>query len=482
MYVHHLRLDLPSDHVLTRIVFGNEKYGFFTSKNFKVSNRQVDLDFIPPGYEWSIKFYGIATTPNGEASIFLGQWSGKNPTPVELKVFEGNRTSGLISIPFFLLAGKWEDRGYAFMNVPLPNPRSIWRKLKSQSEFYGSVFPYILNNNGEIIWFVPPSRFVGLRNGSTSIVKYEGQGHFSMSLGDYFEPFDFSQFNELGEMDRHFSDERQILETRLHHDYFNTNSDTLYFLSSSIRNFPDKSDPSKQVEYRGDLIQKLNLKTKELGTVWDSFDYFKPSDQFEKVRPDALEFEEFSFSKSNVVDFTHSNSLQFIPRIGVLVSMRNLNKVALLSSDLSKLIWTVGNQEDDSFQIRPPFELYGQHHATITEEGTMLIFNNGRKKSEVLELDISKPKEAAVKMSFSLPDATHSRRWGAAYATSKDRIVGEFFSDYYFDFSKVTLAEFDRNTGKMLASMELFKWVSNAIARVEPMNQLGDATYIGHSL
>lgn len=92
------------------------------------------------------------------------------------------------------------------------------------------------------------------------------------------------------------------------------------------------------------------------------------------------------FSQGDVLDILHTNHVEVFDgalagvsklfREGnILVSMRNINTIAIFDPGTSSIEWLWG-----------PSNLTFQHHPTLLANGNLLIFNNGLKQSRVLEL------------------------------------------------------------------------------------------------
>ena len=60
----------------------------------------------------------------------------------------------------------------------------------------------------------------------------------------------------------------------------------------------------------------------------------------------------------------------------LLISMRNINTVAILDGAAQEILWIWG-----------PTYLTFQHHPTLLDTGNVLVFNNGTETSQVLEVD-----------------------------------------------------------------------------------------------
>jgi outer membrane protein assembly factor BamB len=93
------------------------------------------------------------------------------------------------------------------------------------------------------------------------------------------------------------------------------------------------------------------------------------------------------FEGNEALDLLHTNHVEVFDgslsshsnlfREGnVLLSMRNINTIAIFDPETLSIEWLWG-----------PSNLTLQHHPTLLSNGNFLIFDNGLKKSKVLELD-----------------------------------------------------------------------------------------------
>lgn len=92
--------------------------------------------------------------------------------------------------------------------------------------------------------------------------------------------------------------------------------------------------------------------------------------------------------KHHPLDIFHTNHVEIFDgklanlnplfeRGNMLISIRNINTIAILDGDNGNLVWLWG-----------PSNLTFQHHPTLLENGNILLFDNGKDKSQVIELDI----------------------------------------------------------------------------------------------
>jgi hypothetical protein len=95
-----------------------------------------------------------------------------------------------------------------------------------------------------------------------------------------------------------------------------------------------------------------------------------------------------NFLSLRLLDLLHTNSVQIIDRDvpglckkgDLLISVRNIDLIAIIDPAQDKLLWHWG-----------PGDILMQHHATLLDNGHILLFDNGDSKkrpySRVIELD-----------------------------------------------------------------------------------------------
>ena len=118
---------------------------------------------------------------------------------------------------------------------------------------------------------------------------------------------------------------------------------------------------------------------------------------------------EFSSGEACELDLLHANhvevfdgSVQGSPlyRQGnLLVSMRTINTIAIIDGATREVVWAWG-----------PGNLTQQHHPTLLPNGNILVFDNGLKRSEVVEID---PRTERVVWRYAPPEGFWSERQGS---------------------------------------------------------------------
>ncbi len=97
-------------------------------------------------------------------------------------------------------------------------------------------------------------------------------------------------------------------------------------------------------------------------------------------------FDNFDIRESTVYDLFHTNTIRIIRqdipgvcrRGDLLVSMRNLDLIAIISTETGEVVWAWGQGEIEN-----------QHAPVITPQGHILVFDNGNRRgwSRILKID-----------------------------------------------------------------------------------------------
>jgi hypothetical protein len=92
-------------------------------------------------------------------------------------------------------------------------------------------------------------------------------------------------------------------------------------------------------------------------------------------------------AKKGYLDVLHTNHVEVFDgaladrhpmysKGNILISMRNINAIAILDGDTSEVVWIWG-----------PTNLTFQHHPALLRNGNILLFDNGLKRSRVIEIN-----------------------------------------------------------------------------------------------
>ncbi len=173
-------------------------------------------------------------------------------------------------------------------------------------------------------------------------------------------------------------------EAQMHHDLAVAADGRLYVQETVSRivpglhpDLPVQDDLIAILSPRGEVLERRSLLEAFLGS---SYRYLLPS-------VSHRDFAGLSSSRGDLyIDLLHANHVEPIEAVtrdgreilpaGLLVSLRNINSIAVLHPDSFEILWLWG-----------PTNLYRQHHPSMLSNGNLLVFDNGVERSRVIELD-----------------------------------------------------------------------------------------------
>jgi hypothetical protein len=188
-----------------------------------------------------------------------------------------------------------------------------------------------------------------------------------------------------------------------HHDAFVADDGTIYALVHEKRSLPAISDRFPSLL---DDVAVLSPSGERVRTI-SVFDALERSPYaFLMPRTEGLLLRE----DTDVVDVLHTNHVEvydgrlahlspLFRRGNLLLSMRSLNAIAILDGATSQVLWLWG-----------PTNLSLQHYPTILQNGHVLLFDNGTRLSQVVEVD---PRTNAVTWRYAPEDHFFSASRGA---------------------------------------------------------------------
>ena len=226
-------------------------------------------------------------------------------------------------------------------------------------------------------------------------------------------------------LDENFSTIRTIsLPSIDWHDFLITGDDTFLLLFYEEAIHPSAGMMDRNGEPLPEFVAVQDGVIREMrfaGTTTTVFEW--NSWQHMKLDPDCR----LGGSGSDYQDYAHLNSLHVVDG-DVVASFKGCNQVLRIdrSSDTGAIEWKIGGTSPprnsatkfltivDDDQVATNDEICGQHHATVTDSGSVLLFDNGdgcfgpRKNqpqfTRVIEFDISSGSQASRRRQYQLPD------------------------------------------------------------------------------
>ncbi|MFB9974867.1 hypothetical protein FPQ10_11720 [Allobacillus sp. SKP2-8] len=172
---------------------------------------------------------------------------------------------------------------------------------------------------------------------------------------------------------------RSIIETDKVHKTPLENHDFLfidlghYIVSSyypeKVDNIPNQLEPNP---FGARVVSPYLQEIKDNEVIWE----WKGT-EFEELYELSVEHNDYSNEHSFYSDYGHFNAVSVDPGDeNLLVSMRNLDSIFKLDRKSGEIIWMLGGKGDD-FSLTEEMEFRRQHKVTKTEDGSIMLFNNG---------------------------------------------------------------------------------------------------------
>lgn len=123
-------------------------------------------------------------------------------------------------------------------------------------------------------------------------------------------------------------------------------------------------------------------------------------------------------TSNNVVDYLHFNSI-FIDKKdnNFIISARHLNQVFKINRIDGNILWRLGGSNDD-FNLPNEQKFSHQHHATVLQNGNLLLFDNGNTNSpqvtRIMEFSLDESSKLANLVWMYLPENRYSNFMGSA--------------------------------------------------------------------
>ncbi len=195
------------------------------------------------------------------------------------------------------------------------------------------------------------------------------------------------QYNELDRVQALPSAEYDLFETSIdHHDFIYLN-DNHYMVVKYFHTHPNPEHENRDIgltpssNIAAAYIQEI--KDDEIIWEWSSTDY-------PEFYTGSVENNDFSNKSSAIADYVHINSISIDPKdSNVVASLRNQDSVVKINRKTNEIEWFLGG-ENDSFGLSNEQMPSRQHHASYTEAGNLILFDNGNEheQTRILEFEL----------------------------------------------------------------------------------------------
>ncbi|MEK6867814.1 MAG: aryl-sulfate sulfotransferase [Nanoarchaeota archaeon] len=167
----------------------------------------------------------------------------------------------------------------------------------------------------------------------------------------------------------------------------------------------------KAETFWSDVIIEIDHQTKEIVWEWHS--------------QNELAIEKYTFNEKNN-EWTHANAIEFLAdgntyngKESFLISFRHLNTIMIIDKTTGDVMWEFGQGE-----------LIGQHNPTLLENGNILVFDNGRQQSRVVEID---PNTNTIVWEYTHDDFYAFKISGAQRLSNGNTLITDGPKGYIFE-------------------------------------------------
>ncbi len=472
-------VNLPKQNIpYQSIIYGNKDVGYFRSNNF-IDQAHHKLELIIPTFRKEISFYRESCNNRHCSYKFLFSKKFRSPVPILFHNLHID-TFGHFTPMFYMLTG-----------VYVPN------KLQRSNR---SSYVLVINHLGEVIWMYISNRGTK-RVKKYGVMKKIKSGLYAVMFGEKAATFEIINYH--GDMLYSFA-HSNTTKPIIHHDFaIDYKNKKVFFLSNVTEYFRDWSSKryneswtefflrliSPPVKILGSAIVEFDLKTEKSLLRWNflkQFSLLNTKKFISTIKKKNLALHAHRWwvapKEKAQLDLIHANSIEFTDE-GVLVSLRNLNKLVMLSHDFKKVLWTLGSDKFDTYHINPSWQhFFHQHHATILPSKDILLMNNGQIKQGVKEIGSSVyivrrgrySNESRVVWKFKPPVKFSIGTRGSAYYLKNGNIVS-FFPNT-IGFGSDFIFEVDPATKKAIGYIEIYFNVlhkSISVAQRKKFQKLG---------
>ncbi len=339
----------------------------------------------------------------------------------------------------------------------------------SSGDFYGDIlndqgnsYVYKINNQGDIIFY-----YGGYHDGLGSVMNFEKHVVNDTTYYSFFKPnlnateqllYPGIQYGEIILLNHEYQmiDTINLISTEsnqfVENHEFTFIDEGHYILTSALDHHLYLASIGEFARVKSTYIQEV--KDGNIIFEWDSINH----PEFFLTALTGNNYENPSTSRY-AADYMHFNSLTIDPfDNNLIISLRNQDSIIKLDRESGEILWTLGGLSDD-FNIDANQYFSRQHYASITEDGTLLLFDNGvaTKQTRILEFMLNEStKEIISTQEFLIPgvyasatgsvvkteEGTYVIGWGAGNSRSLmsevDPITNEIHCELLSDQGRIS--------------------------------------------
>jgi len=305
-------------------------------------------------------------------------------------------------------------RVYYIQTLPSSFPEIEKHGISSyEGEYYSnfylahSSFIYKMSNDGDILYYKMDE---SERDGLVTFAKWDINGATRYSYFDenYEGAINVSSYNygDYVIMDENYQEIDRIHALPSEKYPVNTNDkaethdfimldDGHYIVLNYVMDTPKPEHVNGQLEMDTRVLAAYIQEIKDGEIVWEWL-----STDYPEFYESSREGNDYSNASGYAQDYMHVNSIFVDPKDGNLImSLRNQGSVVKIGRGSGEILWTFGGDHDD-FELTREQSPSKQHHATMTDAGNLLIFDNGTANEQTRILEVTLDEENTEVLEF----------------------------------------------------------------------------------
>lgn len=382
---------------IIEFTFGSEMISF----NTNYTHEEYELDSLFSDRPLKIKFDEAVNDFADNLQVFVNQKKVTSGDVVEVVALT---KESIIEVEL-----NYDGLKRKYFIQALPDDFPVIQKYKVSpypgdyySNFYltDSTYLYKMSNEGELLYYKRAEGNRSLTNfakwdidGEDRYSYFKENNHGKIDMASYSFG-DFVILNEdYEEIDAVHSLPTDRIEgnTTEAHDFIMLD-DGHYLVMDYVMDNPAKGEIEDAVMNNRVLAAYVQeIVDGEVAWEWISTDH-------PELYASSVDGNDFLNEDVYAADYVHMNSMFIDPSDGnIIMSMRNLDSVIKIDKENNEILWQLGGALDD-FNLSDEQSPSRQHHATITETGNLILFDNGTKNSQsrVLEFELDEAAKEVI--------------------------------------------------------------------------------------
>ena len=229
--------------------------------------------------------------------------------------------------------------------------------------------------------------------------------------------------------------------------------DNHYIVSSYI--FMHVDDVPSEMKKNGGKSGVVNCVIQEVKDdrvvwQWESIDH-------PELYKDSVDHNDYDNIEIKYADYAHFNAMFIDPTDdNLLCSFRNLDEILKLDRQNGNIIWTLGGKSDE-FSLTAEQKFSRQHNVTITDDGSILLYDNGvdNEQSRAVKIKLDEQNKSILKYDEYKVDGEFYKAMGSAQQLDDENDVYLICWGAKVGGNNKNVSEINFKTGETLFELSL---------------------------